>query len=119
MQYATQQTIHEISSQLRAPYLIQSAIGVERQLPRNTTLAVTYTNSHGLHELRSRDINAPLPGTFNGTPGSGIFPYGDVGPIYLMESSGLYNQNQIITNVNSRMTKNISLFGFYMLNYAR
>jgi len=118
LQYETQQTIHEISSKLRAPYLIQSAIGVERQLPANTTLAVTYTNSHGLHQLRQRDINAPLPGTFTGVTGSGTFPYGDVGPIYLMESSGLYNQNQIITNVNSRMTKNISLFGFYMLNWA-
>jgi hypothetical protein len=119
LQYATQQTIHTISSQLHAPYLIQSAFGVERQLPRNTTVAVTYTNSHGLHQLRSRDINAPLPGTFTGTAGSGVFPYGDVGPIYQVESSGLYNQNQIITNVNSRMTKNVSLFGFYMLNYAR
>ena len=48
---------------LRAPYLMQTAFTVERQLPRNTTLAITYTNSHGLHILRSEDINAPLPGT--------------------------------------------------------
>jgi hypothetical protein len=36
----------------------------------------------------------------------------------LIESSGLYNQNQIFTNVNSRLNKSVSLFGFYMLNYA-
>ena len=56
----TQQILHTISSSLRAPYLMQSSISVERQLPKKTTLAVTYTNSHGLHELRSRNINAPL-----------------------------------------------------------
>ncbi len=118
-QYASQETIHEISSHLHAPYILQSAIGVERQLPRNTTLAVTYTNSHGLHELMSRDINAPLPGTYTGVTGSGVFPYGNAGPIYEIQSAGLYNQNQIITNVNSRLNRNTSLFGFYMLNYAR
>ena len=31
-------------------------------MPFNTTVAVTYANSHGLHLLRSHDINAPLPG---------------------------------------------------------
>ena len=49
--FQSTQVIQEISSRLRAPYIMQSAVTVERQLPRNTTLAVTYTNSHGLHEL--------------------------------------------------------------------
>ena len=111
--------IQEVSSQLRAPYLMQSAVAVERQLPANTTLAVTYTNSHGLHLLRSQDINAPLPGTFDlQIPGSGVFPYDRTGPIFLMESAGLYNQNQLIFNVNSKVNGNISLFGSYVLNYA-
>ena len=69
------QIIHTISSSLRAPMLMQSSIGVERQLPAKTTLAVNYINSHGLHELRTRNINAPLPGTYTGVAGSGVFPY--------------------------------------------
>ena len=92
-------TIQEVSATLRAPYIMQSALTVERQVVRNTTVSVTYTNSHGLHMLRSEEFNAP-------------------GPIYLMESSGLYNQNQLITNVNSRMNNNVSLFGYYTLNRA-
>jgi len=36
-----------------------------------------------------------------------------------MASDGLYNQNQFITNVNSKVNRNVSLFGFYTLNYAR
>jgi hypothetical protein len=111
--------IQEVGSELRAPYLLQSAVGIERQLPANTTLAVTYTNSHGLHLLRSNDINAPLPGTFNPqVPRSGVFPYERAGPIFLMESSGLYNQNQLIVNVNSKVNGDISLFGSYVLNRA-
>lgn len=93
------QTVQEISSRLRAPYIMQSALTVERQVASNTTVSVTYTNSHGLHMLRSGEFNAP-------------------GPVYLMESSGLYNQNQLITNVNARLNNNVSLFGYYTLNHA-
>jgi len=113
------QTIHTISSSLRAPYLIQSSIAVERQLPKKSTLAVTYTNSHGLHELLSRNINAPLPGSYTGVAGSGVYPYPNEGPIYEMESAGLYNQNQLVFNLNSRPNTKISLFASYSLSYAR
>ena len=107
----TQQIIHVVNSAVRAPYVIQSSLAVERQLPKKTTLAVTYTNSHGLHELRSRNINAPFA--------PGVFPYPGEGPIYEMESTGLYNQNLLLTNINSRLTPKISLFGTYSLAYAR
>jgi hypothetical protein len=117
--FQSMQAVQEISSRLRAPYILQSAMTVERQLPRNTTLAVTYTNSHGLHILRSEDINAPLPGTYNPTvPNSGIYPLGHPGAVDLMESSGLYNQNQLISNVNAKLNSGLSLFGFYVFNRA-
>lgn len=90
----------QVSSSLVAPRYYQSAIAVERQLPWNTTLAVTYTNSHGLHMFRSRSIDSP-PGT-----------------VFLMESSGLYNQHQLAVNVNSRANKYVSLTGSYTLNRA-
>ena len=109
--------IQAVSPTLRAPYIMQSALGYERQLPFHTTLAVTYTNSHGLHLLRSQDSNAPLPGTVNPQiPGSGVFPLGTAAPVLVMESSGLYNQNQIVTNINSTVNRNLSLFGSYVYN---
>jgi hypothetical protein len=117
---ATTQLTEEISSHMRAPYLIQSALTLERQLPGNSTLAVTYTNSHGVHVFRSQDINAPLPGTYNPeASASGVFPLGRPSPLILMESAGLYNQNQLIANVNAKVNAGMSLFGFYVLNYAR
>ena len=112
-------TIQEISSTLRAPYLVQSAVAFEREMPLNTTIAITCANSHGLHLLRSQDINAPLPGTYiPAIPGSGVFPLGRPGQVLLMESAGLYNQDQLILNVNSKVNRYISLTGSYMYNRA-
>jgi hypothetical protein len=117
-QLSTAQAIHTVSPLLQAPYVLQSALGIERQIPGSTTVSVNYTNSHGLHQLLSRNINAPLPGTYTGVTGSGLYPYGDVGPIYEQESGGLYNQDQLVVNVNSRLNRKVSLFGFYVLSYA-
>lgn len=35
-----------------------------------------------------------------------------------MESSGVCNQNQLITNVTAKVNKKISLFGYYVYNRA-
>ena len=98
--FQSRQVIERISSQLRAPYLMQAAVTVERQLPKNSTLAVTYTNSRGLHMLRS-------------------FPIVQANPIFLRQSDGVYRQNQMIANVNTKVMTGLSLFGFYVLNQAR
>src|SRR5258705_11809378 len=98
---------------------MQSAVGVEREMPLRTTIAITYANSHGLHQLRSQDINAPSPGKFSpDVAASGVFPLGRSGEVFLMESTGLYNQNQLIVNVNSKVNPNISLTGSYSYNRA-
>ena len=104
------QTIYKVASNLRAPYVFQEAIGIERQLPKNITVSFTYTNSHGVHQLRARDINAPLP--------SGARPLGGTQNIFQYESSGIFNQSQLIANVNARVSPRFSLFGFYTLNSA-
>jgi hypothetical protein len=113
-------TIELLDSHLHAPYILQEAITVERQLPKNTTISESYVNSHGLHELRSDDINAPLLGTYAG-PGTGVYPlYSQyaTNPVLLMQSSGLFNQWQLITNVRSQLSKRVSLNGFYMYGHA-
>src|SRR5207302_2516378 len=115
---ARQSAIQRIGPELRAPYLMQSAAGFERELPFGT-IAITYANTHGLHILRSRNVNAPLLGTYTPQiPGSGVFPLGRSGAVYTMESSGLYNQNQMTVNVNSRMNRTVSLAGSYQYNSA-
>jgi hypothetical protein len=117
--FQSQQVIQQLSPTLRSPYVLQSAATLERQLPKSTTVAVTYTNSRGFRELRSNDINAPFPGTYNpAVPGSGVFPLGHPGTVFDMESSGVFRQNQLLVNVNSKVSPTISLFGTYVINRA-
>jgi hypothetical protein len=110
------QAIYKIYSGILPPQMLQSAVTVERQLPKNMTVSVSYTNSRGVHQLRSRDINAPLPGSFTG-PGTGLYPYGTSGQLFLYESSATFEQHQVTVNVNARINKKFSMFGFY--TYSR
>jgi hypothetical protein len=113
------QSTEAVSPSIRAPYYTQTALTLERQLSTSTAFAVTYTNSHGVHLFRSEDINAPLPGTYDpNVPASGTFPLGHTGPVFQMESSGIYNQNQVVANINMRLKQGVSLFGFYVFNHA-
>jgi hypothetical protein len=81
---------------------------------------VTYAVSHGVHVLRARDINAPLTGTYNpAVAGSGVRPFGNIGDIYQYESSGIFNQQQLISNFNSRFSTKFSVFGYFVLGSAK
>jgi hypothetical protein len=104
---------------MRAPYVEQVAVSVERQITNSANLAVTYLNSRGLHQYLTRNINAPFPNTYNPSdPNSGIRPFGDIGNIYQYESSGDFRQNQLIVNGNWRLGAKLSLSGYYTLNYV-
>jgi hypothetical protein len=109
---AQPQTIRETDAHWRAPVLIQQAIGYERQLPKQVTVAANYIHSIGVHQLRSRDINAPRPG-------SGVLPYGGVNAIYLYETSGVYRQNQLITSLTARAGSKLTLSASYTFGNAR
>src|SRR5215212_8852501 len=129
--FAVPGSVYRLADNLQAPYTLQSVISVERQLPHNLTLATSYINIRTLHVLRTRPLNAPLPGTFiPGVPASGIRPLDcadfispDINPstrcnIFEYESSGRYNQNQFIVNFNSRFHRNATMNAFYVLAKA-
>ncbi|MCL5669709.1 MAG: carboxypeptidase regulatory-like domain-containing protein, partial [Acidobacteria bacterium] len=116
---ATFPTIYRISPNYQTPYVIEGAVGLERQISKNIKTSVTYITTHGIHQFLTRNINAPLPGTFNiANPSSGIRPFGDIGNIYEYESAGLYNENQLIANFNIFAGPALTLFGYYTLSYA-
>ncbi len=111
----TTPTIYQINSRLRSPYIMQSAVSVERQLTKIANVSVSYLNSRGVHQFLSLNANAPLPGTpFS----SGPRPDPNGGNIYQYVSEGIFKQNQLLTNFNVRAGTKLSLFGFYSLNYA-
>jgi hypothetical protein len=114
---ATTQAVYQTDHELRAPYMMQTAIGVDRSLPGRTTLSVNFVDTRGLHVIRLRNINAYLPGTYTG-PGTGVRPYPTNNDIYQYESGGIFKQMQLITNVNTRINSHISLQGYYVYGQA-
>jgi hypothetical protein len=119
-----QNTIYRVDGNLRSDYAIQTAIGVERQLPHNTTLALTYTNNRSVHTSQTVPVNTPLPGTFNPalplSATNGVFPYGySAGSIFESESGGFMRQNMLMANFNTRFSSKVSLMGNYSFTHAR
>jgi hypothetical protein len=107
----TPSSIYRIGPDLHAPYIMQSAFSLERQVTKIANVTLTYLNSRGVHQLLSIVTNAPLPGTPNSAPlpTQATFQY---------SSDGVSRQNQLIANFNIRAGAKLSLFGYYSLNYA-
>lgn len=108
--FSQPQTTRVVSSDLQAPYTIQTALGVERQLPFKATLAVTYINAQTRRLLRSRNINAPI---------NGVRPQPSSGNIFQYESTARFDQNQLIFNVRSNFSEGLSIFGNYAFSFAK
>ncbi len=74
--------------------------GVQRQIPYNFIVDVTYVGRRGLYNVRERDINQLLPGTVQANPGvnvAALRPYKGYGVIRLSENAAgsMYNSLQI------------------------
>jgi carboxypeptidase family protein len=104
-------TMYEVSPRLHAPYTLQGAISVERQVTKSATLSVTYLNSRGFDQFGTINSNAPFPGT-NTRPNPGE------GNVYQYISESVFRQQQLIVNSNVRVGAKVQLFGYYTLNYA-
>jgi hypothetical protein len=119
---AQSQTIYKIDKNFKAPYMYQTAIGVDRQLPGRTQVSINFVNTRGVHQQRLRDINAPLPALY--FAGSVVRPYagqpflGSNGDIQLYESSGIFKQTQLTVNANSRVNSHFQVQGYYSFGYA-
>jgi len=114
-QTQTASSIYQISPNLHAPYIMQSAFSLERQVTKIANVTLTYLNSRGVHQLLSIVSNAPKP-VAPGTPFSTGSPPNPADFQY--SSDGVFRQNQLIANFNIRAGAKLSLFGYYSLNYA-
>jgi hypothetical protein len=76
------------AERLVAPYQFNIAFVVERSLPKNLFLSASYDRDRGVHQLRSRDLNAPLPST-PAVDGKIPRPDPSQGNVWQLESTGL------------------------------
>ena len=112
-------TIRRVADDLQSPYTMQVALGLERQLPYKTTLAVFYIASRTLHVLRTRNINAPVCATPTNCVAGTPRPNPALGNVYEYESSGVLNQQQLILNFRTLISNKLTLFGNYRLGFAK
>ena len=105
------QTIWRQPADLTQPYYLQSSISIERTLPRHTTLSISYLDTHGQHQLRSRNLNAPAPGT-------GLRPFGNAFNVYDYETSGSYRQHLLVVNTLIKPNTRINLNANYTFGRA-
>lgn len=93
---------------------------VERSLPANVKLSLTYTHARSSRTMRIVNINAPLGGTFiPGVPSSGVRPLGaDAGNVFEYQSNGRSVGNFLSVNINGTLKK-IQFWGGYNLAKSR
>jgi len=113
-------TVVEIAPGFHAPYTHQFGASLERQVTKSTTATLTYLRSFGVHQVVTRDANAyePLPGTTFYNETTGPRPNASLGIVNEYYPEAVYKQNQLIFNVNARISPRFNVFGFYNLSYA-
>ncbi len=104
---------------LKAPYTINFSATVERQLPYGLNGSASYIYARGVHQFRMRNINAPLPGTYDpADPSSAVRPFGDIGNLYQIESSANSKYNGLLFRLDRRLSRTFMLFGNYTLSWT-
>ena len=116
----SQSTVVQISPTFHAPYSEQIGASIERQLTKTTTFTGTYLHTFGVHQLVTRNANAYLPGEYvvGAETQPANRPNPTLGIINEFYPEAVYKQNQMILNVNARISPKFSLMGFYNLSFA-
>jgi hypothetical protein len=104
-------SIYQLANDLQAPYTMQSVVSVEHSLPHNLVASVSYINARTEHLLRSRAINAPVPG-------SGVRPMNSINNIFEYESTGRFNQNQMIATLRGTIGRKGNFNAYYVFAKA-
>jgi hypothetical protein len=124
---ASTSIIYSLSPTYRSPYMEQLGMSLERQLTKAATVTFTYMHSSGFHQLVVRDANAyqPAQGTCPGTcfynSGTGPRALASQGITSIVDQyfpEAVFNENQVIVNVNARISPKLSLTGFYAGSWA-
>ena len=109
--FAAPQIVRRIADDFQAPTFVMTAVNFERQLPSKFTFFAVAFNYRGKHLLRVRNINAPLPGTYDPEqPNDSVRPLGNGGDVYYYESSATFNDYRFFGGLRRQMSKGFSLF---------
>jgi len=109
---ATPPSIVTLAPGIHTPYTVQFGAGIERQLRKGTTLALTYLGSRGVDLFRSRDVNAPPPPLYLARPNANF------GQIREIESNGRQTTHSLQIVARGRLVKYLQGTAQYTLSSA-
>ena len=106
-------TLYNVDPHLRTQADAIGGITAERSIGKIGSVSVNYIYVHSNHQYLSRNINAPLPGTYDpANPSSGVRPLGGTQNIYQFSSDGIGRIHVLFANANLKPSKRVSLFAF-------
>ncbi len=108
-----QTTLRLKSPDLQSPYLFISTVSYEQPLLKNLNFVFSYNFERGVHLLRVRNINAPLPNTNNERPNP------DLGPVLQYESGGTSRRQEFVAAFYGDLSDKFSFYGSYRLAFAK
>ena len=95
---------YEVAPHYQSPVTEQLGASLERQILPGSTLTLTYLNSHGVHQSVTRNANQDFDANAANTQKLYIYQY---------FPEAIFKENQLITSINAKFTKNFSLMGSY------
>jgi hypothetical protein len=106
-------TLYNIDPNLHCEYGLYSGVSLDRNVGKLGTFSLSYHFVRGDHQFLSRNINAPLPGTYiAGDPGSGVRPLGGTQNIYQFGSPGIAKMDIVDANTHLQAAKRLAVFAF-------
>ena len=90
---------YEINPHYRAEVVYVASTNLSHPVFKTGRLSVNYWYARGMHDPLTRNINAPLPGTYDPSdPNSGVRPFGGINNIYQYDSAGLSRYYRLMPN---------------------
>ncbi len=113
---ATEPTLFRVNPDLHTSYNQTASIGADRAIGRIGTISDTFLFAHGAHEYLTRNVNAPLPGTYDpSNPASGTRPLGTSQNLYQYSSDSNENDELFFVVTQLQPTRNLFFFTNYLL----
>lgn len=103
------QSFRQLAPDLKNPYIFLSSIGMETRLSETTYLRVLYKFEKGVHQFRSRDINAPITNSFSRQDPN-------FGRITQVESSANFHRKSLNISLNGKLNRRVSYGVEYTLS---
>jgi len=97
----------QVEPNLQMPYVAQASFGVERELMQGVRFMSQYFYRHGVHQLRGRNVNAPV---------NGVRPDPTAGNITQIESSANSFNHTWMMNLNWMKMGKFMLSANYVLS---